>query len=319
MYTIIGGDGKEYGPVTADKVREWMVTNRANAQTRIKRAGTDSWTTVGMLPEFGAAAPAAAVESPAEASAPAGDAAPLTGSIGEITEALAAKGRPIDVFGCLSRSFELWKANLLPLVGATLLMMLVQMAAGMIPLLGMLAGLLLNGVFYGGLYYYYLGKMRGEPRTIGDIFAGFNKALVPLMLAGVLTGLIIVAVMAPFFGPFFLEIAKAVMAGSQEPPDLSGASVGMIFLGVIPMLYLSIAWAFTFVLVIDKGLGPWTAMEVGRRLVTRQWFRVFFALLFGVIIAMLGVIGLIIGVFFTIPLLFGTLLYAYEDLTGGKA
>lgn len=319
MYTIIGGDGKEYGPVTADKVREWMVTNRANAQTRIKRAGTDSWTTVGMLPEFGAAAPEATVESPADANAPAGDAAPLTGSIGEITEALAARGRPIDVFGCLSRSFDLWKAHLLPLVGATLLMMLVQMAAGLIPLLGMLAGLLLNGVFYGGLYYYYLGKMRGEPRTIGDIFAGFSKALVPLMLAGILTGLIIVAVMAPFFGPFFFEIIKAVMAGSQEPPDLSGASVGMIFLGLIPMIYLSIAWAFTFVLVIDKGLGPWTAMEVGRRLVTRQWFRVFFAILFGVIIAMLGVIGLIIGVFFTIPLLFGTLLYAYEDLTGGKA
>lgn len=318
MYTIIGGDGKEYGPVTADKVREWMVTNRANAQTRIKRAGMDSWTTVGMLPEFGAAAPAAA-EPPAGAPAPAADPTPPTGSIGEITEALAAKGRPIAVFGCLNRSFELWKANLLPLVGATLLMMLLQMAAGMIPLLGMLAGLLLNGVFYGGMYYYYLGKMRGEPRTIGDIFAGFSKAFVPLMLASVLTSLIIVAVMAPFFGPFFFEIIKAVMAGSPEPPDLSGASVGMIFLGMIPMVYLAIAWTFTFVLVIDKGLGPWTAMEVGRRLVTRQWFRVFFTLLLGAIVAMLGVIGLIIGVFFTIPLLFGTLLYAYEDLTGGKA
>lgn len=320
MYTIIGGDGKEYGPVTADKVREWMATNRANAQTRIKRAGTDSWTTVGMLPEFGApASTAAAAEPSAGASPPAGEAAPLTGSIGEITEALAAKGRPIDVFGCLGRSFELWKANLLPLVGATVVMMLVQMAAGLIPLLGMLAGLLLNGVFYGGLYYYYLGKMRGEPRTLGDIFAGFSKAFVPLMLASLLMALLIFAMMAPFFGPFFFEILKAVMAGSQEPPDLSGASVGMIFLGIIPVLYLGVSWAFTFVLVIDKGLGPWTAMEVGRRLVTRQWFRVFFVFLFGTIIGCLGLIGLIIGVVFTIPLLIGSVLYAYEDLTGGKA
>ena len=93
----------------------------------------------------------------------------------------------------------------------------------------------------------------------------------------------------------------------------------MIFLGIIPVLYLGVSWAFTFVLVIDKGLGPWTAMEVGRRLVTRQWFRVFFTFLLGTIVGCLGLIGLIIGVFFTIPLLFGAVLYAYEDLTGGKA
>ena len=80
------------------------------------------------------------------------------------------------------------------------------------------------------------------------------------------------------------------------------------------MLYLSISWVFTFALVIDQGLGPWTAMEVSRRVVTRQWFRVFFVMLLGVILAMLGLIGLFIGVFFTIPLMFGAVLYAYEDL-----
>lgn len=317
MYTIIGGDGKEYGPVTADKVRDWIANNQANADTRIKRVDTGTWTTIAQLPEFGT--PTAAAAQPAPAGAAPDAAAPLTGSIAEITAALSANSRPIDVFGCLGRSFEFWKANLLPLVGATVVMMLVQMAASFIPILGLLSGLLLNGVFYGGLYYYYLGKMRGEPRTLGDIFAGFSKAFVPLMLANVLTALLICAVMAPFFGPFFFEIIKAVMAGSQEPPDLSGASVGMIFLGLIPVLYLGVGWAFTFALVIDKGLGPWTAMEVGRRLVTRQWFRVFFVLLLGSILACLGLLALFVGVFFTIPLLFAAAMYAYEDLTGGRA
>lgn len=311
MFTILGADGKEYGPVTAGKIHEWISGGRATLATKARRADETEWKTLADFPEF--AAPATAAEPP-----PAGGAAPapapLTGSAKEIAESFSARAAQIDVFECLSRSFELWKANLLPLVGATLLVLLAQMVLGFIPILGMFSGLFLNGVFYGGLYYYYLGKIRGEPREIGDAFAGFSRAFVPLMLAGLLTSVIIVAVLLPFFGPLFLALGKAALAGGHARPDLGGLSVGLIFLAMIPMLYLSIAWAFSFVLVIDKGFGPWTAMEVGRRVVTRQWFRVFFVVLLGGILAMLGLIGLIIGVLFTLPLMFGALLCAYEDL-----
>ena len=36
MYYILGGDGKEYGPASADQIREWIRERRANAQTRIR-------------------------------------------------------------------------------------------------------------------------------------------------------------------------------------------------------------------------------------------------------------------------------------------
>ena len=312
MFTILGADGKEYGPVTAGKIGEWINGGRANLQTKAKRVNDTEWKMLGDFPEFASQSAPAPITAPAPAgvSAP----APVTGSIKEIADAFSARASKIDVFGCLGRSFELWKAHLLPLVGVTLLVFIAQMILGFIPLLGMLSGLLLNGVFYGGLYYYYLGKMRGEPREVGDAFAGFSRAFVPLMLASLLTSVLIIAIIMPFFGPVFIAIIKAAMAGGGAPPDLSGASIGLIFLGMIPVLYLGIAWAFTFMLVIDKGLGPWTAMEVGRRVVTRQWFRVFFVALLGAIIAMLGLIGLIIGIFFTLPLMFGAVLYAYEDL-----
>lgn len=308
MFTILGADGKEYGPVPAARIHEWLNGGRATLTTKARRDGETEWKTLGDFAEF--AAPAAAEQPPvASATAPA-----PTGTIREIADAYSDRARQIDVFDCLTRSFELWKAHLLPLVGVTLLVFVVQMILGFIPILGMVAGLFLNGVFYGGLYYYYLGKIRGAPREVGDVFAGFSRAFVALMLASLLTSVLIVAVLLPFFGPFFLVMAKSVFAGGHTPPDLSGVSMGLMFLGVIPMLYIAISWAFTFVLVIDKGLGPWTAMEVGRRVVTRQWFRVFFTLLLGGILAMLGLIGLIVGIFFTIPLAIGALLYAYEDL-----
>jgi hypothetical protein len=43
MYRIIGADGREYGPVTADQVREWITEGRVNSQTRVLAEGTAQW------------------------------------------------------------------------------------------------------------------------------------------------------------------------------------------------------------------------------------------------------------------------------------
>jgi len=52
LFTIIGGDGREYGPVTAEQVRAWMAAGRADEETKAKAAGTDEWKTLGDFPEF---------------------------------------------------------------------------------------------------------------------------------------------------------------------------------------------------------------------------------------------------------------------------
>ena len=52
MYRIIGADGKEYGPVPAEVVRQWLDQGRANAQTRVLPEGASEWKTLGQLPEF---------------------------------------------------------------------------------------------------------------------------------------------------------------------------------------------------------------------------------------------------------------------------
>lgn len=336
MFTILGGDGKEYGPASAAKIAEWIAAGRANLQTKARRSGETEWRTLGDYPEFNpaavpppiapplesglaGAAPATAAATAAAAAIPAPAPGPvqLTGTPAEIAAILAPNAARFDPFDCISRSFDLWKSHFLPLVGVTTLMMIIQMAIGLVPILGSLSGLILSGVFYGGLYYYYLGKMRGQPREVGDLFAGFSKAFVPLMLANLLMTLIILVVMVPFFGPFFLVMVKAALSGTMQPgqlPPLSGAAIGIMVLGFIPMIYLSISWMFTFMLVIDRGLGPWTAMEVSRRVIGRRWFSLLVLVICATILGMLGLIGLFIGVLFTLPLTFGSILYAYEDL-----
>ena len=52
MFTIIGGDGKEYGPVTVEQIRTWIASGRANLDTQAKALGSDEWRRVGDFAEF---------------------------------------------------------------------------------------------------------------------------------------------------------------------------------------------------------------------------------------------------------------------------
>ncbi|MEY2882274.1 MAG: hypothetical protein RLZZ15_4654 [Verrucomicrobiota bacterium] len=56
MFTIIGGDGKEYGPVTAEQIRGWIAGGRANLDTKAKADGTNEWRALREFTDFGGAA-----------------------------------------------------------------------------------------------------------------------------------------------------------------------------------------------------------------------------------------------------------------------
>lgn len=73
MFTIIGGDGREYGPVTADQIRGWVAAGRANMETKAKLLGSEEWRRLGDYPEFGGVAmpPLPPVEPPISAGIPA--------------------------------------------------------------------------------------------------------------------------------------------------------------------------------------------------------------------------------------------------------
>ena len=51
MYKIIGADQKEYGPVSADQLRQWISEGRINAQTLVQAEG-GQWMPASRVPEF---------------------------------------------------------------------------------------------------------------------------------------------------------------------------------------------------------------------------------------------------------------------------
>lgn len=59
-YKIIGDDGKQYGPVTAEQIRQWVAEGRVESRTPVFVDGAKDWTFIGLLPEFAALFPTGA-------------------------------------------------------------------------------------------------------------------------------------------------------------------------------------------------------------------------------------------------------------------
>ena len=71
-YTIIGTDGKHYGPVGLEQLKAWVAEGRVLPETKVMRSDTNSWLPAGQYTELGlnfAPAPAAAAVPPPFATA----------------------------------------------------------------------------------------------------------------------------------------------------------------------------------------------------------------------------------------------------------
>jgi hypothetical protein len=178
MYKIIGADGKEYGPITADQLRQWVAEGRANSQTRILLEGTSEWKPLSEFPEFAAPPSGAPPAFPIPATTAAGAAEQVNGP------ALA-----LIIFAVLG--FLLQATSLLfRLVGTSLLaanrlpnQAWLSMFSGTMGILFSVVGILVSGlILYGGL------NMR-KLENYGLVMAASVLAMIPCLSPCCLLGL----------------------------------------------------------------------------------------------------------------------------------
>ena len=117
MYRIVGKDGQQYGPVTADQLRSWIAENRANAQTLALAEGTQEWKPLGSFPEFAADLKPPTVPTTAPPSITPPSSAPVPRASNKI---------PAGVCGILLGSLGVHKF-ILGYTGAGLIMLLVTL------------------------------------------------------------------------------------------------------------------------------------------------------------------------------------------------
>lgn len=284
MYIILGGDGKEYGPVSVEQIKEWLKQRRVDENTQIKQEGETEWKKVEDFPEL--TPPAVPPVMRANVSGP--------------------DDYDIDIGGCFKRGWALVISNpVLTIVGAVFISLAslalnipswignamtqvgsdggvgLKIIASLLGLVSGILSMLFQGVFYAGFYYFILRIMRGETPAVLDVFGGFKRNFVQLMLGGVVMSLLI--------------------------------GLGLI-LCILPGIYLGVSYIFALPLIIDKEMGFWDAMELSRQTVGKHFFWVLLFLIAVIFVTLLGLIGCIVGIFFTIPIAAAALLYAYEDI-----
>lgn len=57
MYRIIGGDGNEYGPVSAEELQRWLSEGRVNGRTKTQAEGEADWRPLSAIVEFAGLCP----------------------------------------------------------------------------------------------------------------------------------------------------------------------------------------------------------------------------------------------------------------------
>ena len=348
-YKIIGGDHKQYGPISGEDVHKWIAEGRLNAQSLAQAQGDIEWKQLSAFPEFaGAFASKSAMPG-------------ATPTVAIPTD-LLERNYKLDIGGCISRGWNLFKNNFGLLFVGVLIYLLIEGAIaglGIIPFIGLLfsiANLVIVGPLIGGVFYVFIQTIRDQPASVSDVFAGFRKAFVQLFLGHLVPALLAGLCLIPALVLLVVSIIHSGVGATPQINPLLGHHpfpIGVLlpFLGVllvclIPMIYLQISWSFTLPLIIDKQMDFWLAMKVSWKMVNKHWWHVLgLMILIGLINLISVLIGAIVGFFigliigllasaavglvcgflagglicgvcflFTAPIGIGALMYAYETI-----
>jgi uncharacterized membrane protein len=312
-YLIIGGDGKQYGPVTDADVRQWIAEGRLNGISLAKGESDAEFRPLAQFPEF------------AVAFGPSG-AAPAT--IGPIKSSTAFLERDyeLDLGGCISRGYQLLKDNFNLLFVTALVFFGIEgliAALGAIPFVGpifSLVNMVIAGPLVGGLFYVNLRAVRGESAEVGDIFAGFRKHFGQLFLGKLVPGLIAALCLIPVIIAAVVLVVVPAVAQHNQPPDWHKLLllIPILFVCLLPVIFLQTCWTFTLPLIIDKGMDFGAAMKASWKMVRKHWWQVFGLMLLIGLVNIAGLLACFVGLLFTMPIGFAAMMIAYETIFGEK-
>lgn len=204
-------------------------------------------------------------------------------------------GFDFSIGDCLTEAFDIFKQNVGGFLGFTVLLIGLNLLPNLMESSSDTTGLIMSGILNIAVGFISIPLGVGpalvakkiyhkEPYEFNDFFGGF-KHFNNLLIAAILMML-------------------AVMVG--------------FFLFLIPGIYLAIAFSWAYFMVIFPGLTSVDALSTSRKIIHKNWFKVF---LFGLALILVAIAGLFacgIGLFIAIPLISIAQYVAYEKVIGAN-
>jgi uncharacterized membrane protein len=202
-----------------------------------------------------------------------------TGAPRDITP-LLTNGYQVKIGEYISRGWEQLQPTIGLFVGYVAVLFGINLVLAFIPFAGSIASAVVSPPLNAGLFIVAYKHLSGELVEFADFFKGFEK-FGAFLLAGLVSGLFIM--------------------------------LGFLAL-ILPGIYLAISYSFVQLFIIDQNLDFWPAMEMSRKLVTKNFFPIFgFVFLLG-LINLGGALACGLGLLLTLPLTNLALTAAYLDI-----
>jgi len=315
-YKIIGGDQKQYGPVTAEELRQWIAEGRLSGESLVLTQDGGTWQHLSELPEF-ADALRMQVGTP-----------PVAGRTNSADQVLTREPE-LRIGECLVAGWKYFASDAAFVFAAVLVVGVLNLVMAFTPFIGGMVHLLLSGVLMGGLYLACLRRMRGEPAAVGDVFAGFKLCFVQLMLAGALTKIVTqIGFMVCLVPGIFLTVVWIFALPLVADKRLEFWSAMELSRKVVTRVWFKMFWLLVIVFLpviafnifsgIKTGVMLYGMWEEANSDVTRllEVFKQHTPELVatGVKLALLGQAVLIANLLLAV----GALLHAYENLFGPR-
>ena len=224
---------------------------------------------------------------------------------------LSFNRKAVDPIGCIRGATELIKDQYWLFVGMCAVGLLIGSAVPM----GILMGPMMCG-----LYLAFFKKRRGEPIEFATMFKGFDyfaQAVVATLIHVVPILIIVVPAYIFFYVSFVLSIAA--QGNEPNPAAMFGVmGVFMIFWLVVFLIimFLSIGFTFVYPLIVDRKLQAFDAVKWSFRAAMGNFGRLLLLMLLTSLLGIGGVLLCYVGVFLVLPISYGALAIAYEQVFG---
>ena len=229
-----------------------------------------------------------------------------------MTPEIPYKRKAVDPIECIKAGWELIKPHYWLFVGMVFICYAI----------GQAVPILLMGPMLCGFYLSLFTVRRREPIEFATLFKGFDF-FGPSLVATLLHMLPIAAVLIPTYILFYASFFFAAVAQSQTDSPLAGLGVlfmfciVMIVVSVLVMI-ISVGFIFAYPLIVDRRLKGLDAVKLSFKAGMGNFWRLLGMMLLTGMLTAVGFMFCIIGMFLVLPISYGAIAAAYEQVFGLK-
>ncbi|MBM3847281.1 MAG: DUF4339 domain-containing protein [Verrucomicrobia bacterium] len=228
----------------------------------------------------------------------------------------AQRREPLSPMACLREGWDLFKLETSSVFGGFLLAMLCIIGISSIPIVGGCIGFLINAPLVAGMWWVCIRGLRRQGPGVGDVFAGFSRSWLRLVLTGLITTLlgwiplIPVGIAAYVWGRFNF--------GNPPEPTVVVGFV-LLLLAVVPIsIAIGLLLLFAAPLVIDRGYDIGDALSASWRVSIKQTLPLLGLFLVSLLLQLTGALACCVGLLITMPVGIAAYCVAYEELFGSR-